>query len=138
MINEVTIVGRVGAIPEIKEIPTGTVTNISVATNRDWKDRKDEWHTETEWHNVVVYGKIGGNAIQKIQVGSLIYVKGRIKTSKWKDQNDVTHKYYDIIAEDIKLLEKPSKSNISESLPSYRSKNEHVRIDENYDEDDPF
>jgi len=115
MINEVTLIGRVGTEPERKDIPTGSVTNVNVATKREWKDRNNERHSETEWHNVVLYGKLGSYVMDKLTVGSLVYVKGRIKTTKWKDTNDVTHKYVDIIAEEFRVLEKPK---ISDSLPT--------------------
>jgi len=148
MLNEVTLIGRVGSVPEVKEITTGTVTNISIATNRDWKDRSDKWHNETEWHNVVIYGKLGGSSIDKLKVGSLVYVKGRIKTNKWKDQNDVTHKYVDIIADDFKLLDKmdrmskmnkESPSNLTDSLPSYVQEQILRPADhEAFDDNDPF
>lgn len=131
MLNEVTLIGRLGQTPEVKTIPSGTVTNISVATNRDWKDKNtNEWHTETEWHNVVLYGK--ASTVDKLKKGSLVFVKGRIKTSKWKDANDVLHKYVDIIAEDVKLLD--NKAKLADSLPTYTSKSTEY----DYETDSPF
>jgi single-strand DNA-binding protein len=134
MLNEVTLIGRLGQTPEVKTIPSGTVTNISVATNRDWKDKNtNEWNTETEWHNVVLYGK--ASMVDKFKKGSLVYVKGRIKTSKWKDANDVLHKYVDIIAEDIKVLD--NKAKLTDSLPTYTNKTVEYVYDDPQD-DVPF
>ena len=143
MINEVTLVGRVGLVPEIKDIPSGNVTNISVATNRTWRDKNKEWHKETEWHNVVLFGKIGEHAIEKVHVGSLVYVKGRIKTTKRIDNQGIEHRYIDIIAEDFKVLDNKKtndfaqNANVADSLPSYKST--HTVYHNEYDDDDiPF
>lgn len=114
MINEVTLIGRLGRVPEIKSIPSGTVANVSVATQRSWKDKSGVWNTETEWHNVVVYGK--GAIIEKLKKGTLVHVKGRIKASKWTDNTGTVHKYFDIIAEEITILD--NKPKIIDSLPS--------------------
>lgn len=139
MLNEVTLIGRLGAAPKTNQASTGSVTNLSIATNRDWKDKNNEWHKETTWHNVVLYGNMGGNIVSKLTTGSMVYVKGRIKTTSSDKPDGTKHRYFDIIAEDIKLLGQSAKTSDMETTGTYNSKSSQSYYTPEYDNDDiPF
>lgn len=83
--NKIVIVGRVGRDPELKAIPSGSkVCTFSVATSRVWKDKEEEKHEETEWHNVVFWNKPAELIARYIKKGSLILVEGRVQTRTYE------------------------------------------------------
>jgi single-strand DNA-binding protein len=88
-INKVILVGSLGADPEIKHLSNGnSVANISIATSESWKDRNTgQKQQKTEWHRVVVFGKLAEIAGQYLRKGSQVYFEGKLQTRKWQDQN---------------------------------------------------
>lgn len=116
MLNKVTIIGNLGADPEIKQIPNGAVANFSVATTRSWKTKTGEKQTETEWFRVVMFGKVAGQYLKK---GSLVYLEGRMKTRKWT-KDGVDHYATEMIADQMKMLGgKPQQSKPQQSSDGY-------------------
>jgi len=110
MLNKVTLIGRLGADPEVRYMPSGgAVTNISLATTRRWKDRQSgERRDETEWHRVTFFNRIAEVAGEYLRKGSLVYVEGRIRTNKWQDQNGQDRYTTEIIAEQMQMLDSKS------------------------------
>lgn len=88
-VNKVILVGRLGQDPEIRYMPNGNaVANISLATSDEWKDKNTGQKQEkTEWHRVVVFGKLAEIAGEYLRKGSLVYFEGRLQTRKWQDQS---------------------------------------------------
>ena len=88
-VNKVILVGRLGQDPEIRYMPNGNaVANISLATSDEWEDKNTGQKQEkTEWHRVVVFGKIAEVAGEYLRKGSQIYIEGRLQTRKWTDQS---------------------------------------------------
>ena len=94
-VNKVIIVGNLGQDPEARFTPQGTaVTNLSVATNESWKNQNGELQDRTEWHRVVMYGKMAETASQYMKKGQMVYVEGRLQTNEWEDQNKNKRKIY--------------------------------------------
>lgn len=87
-VNRVTLLGRLGQDPEVRFMPNGNaVANISLATSDSWKDKNTgEQQERTEWHRVVVFGKLGEVAGEYLRKGSQVYFEGRLQTRKWTDQ----------------------------------------------------
>ncbi len=87
-INKAILVGNLGADPETRSFPNGgSVTKVSLATSRSWKDKQTgEQREKTEWHRVEFYNRLGEIAAQYLRKGSQIYVEGSIETQKWQDQ----------------------------------------------------
>ena len=87
-INKVIIVGNLGSDPEVRYMPNGAaVASFSVATSESWKDKTTgETKESTEWHRVVLFGKLAEVAGQYLSKGSQVYIEGQLKTKKWKDQ----------------------------------------------------
>ncbi|WMY97695.1 MAG: single-stranded DNA-binding protein [Arsenophonus sp.] len=88
-INKVILIGNLGQNPDIRYMPNGgAVANITLATSETWKDKKNNVIKEkTEWHRVVIFGKLAEIAREYLHKGSQIYIEGSLQTRKWQDQN---------------------------------------------------
>ncbi len=79
MINKAILVGRLGADPEVRYTPDGTmVTNFRIATDEQWKDKSGEKVQKTEWHRIVTFGKLAEIAGEYLSKGSKVYVEGSL------------------------------------------------------------
>lgn len=107
-INKAVILGTLGKDPEIRYASNGNaVVNISVATNESWRDKQTgEAQEHTEWHRIVIFGKLGEIASQYLKKGSQAYFEGRIKTNKWQDQSGTDRYTTEIIANEMQMLGK--------------------------------
>lgn len=85
-INKVILVGTIGQDPEIRYMPNGdAVCNLSLATNEEWKDKQTgEKKSKTEWHRVVLFGKIAEIAGEYVRKGTSIYIEGKLQTREWE------------------------------------------------------
>lgn len=90
-INKCIILGRVGNDPEVKYSSSGSaIANLSVATSEQWKDKQTgEKKEQTEWHRVVIFGKLAEVAGEYLRKGSQVYIEGQLRTRKWTDSNGV-------------------------------------------------
>lgn len=88
MINKVILVGNLGRDPEIRRFENGVVARFSVATNENYMDKSGQWQTLTEWHNVVMWRQLAERAERQLKKGTMVYLEGKLKTRKWKGQDD--------------------------------------------------
>lgn len=88
-VNKVILIGNLGADPEVRYFPSGDgVANLSVATSETWKDRNSgEPQERTEWHRVVIRGKLADVVKNYLHKGSKVYLEGKLHTRKWQDQS---------------------------------------------------
>ncbi|MGL4674751.1 MAG: single-stranded DNA-binding protein [Wohlfahrtiimonas sp.] len=88
-INKVILLGHLGRDPEVKYMPNGNaVANITIATSESWKDKNTgQPQDRTEWHRVVIFGKLAEIAGQYLKKGSFVYIEGQLQTRKWTDQS---------------------------------------------------
>ncbi|WP_239423947.1 single-stranded DNA-binding protein [Snodgrassella communis] len=104
-VNKVILVGRLGRDPETRYMPSGdAVTNFSIATDEQWRDRNGERQTRTEWHNITLFGKLGEIASQYLRKGSQVYIEGRIQSRKYSGKDGIERTAYDIIGNEMKML----------------------------------
>ncbi len=105
-INKAIIVGTLGQDPEVRYTSSGSaVANLSVATNESWKDRQTgEMQERTEWHRIVLFGKLAEIAQQYLKKGSQAYFEGRIQTRKWQDQSGNDRYSTEIVANEMQML----------------------------------
>ncbi|QPK65349.1 single-stranded DNA-binding protein [Methylomonas sp. LL1] len=120
MLNKVMLIGRLGADPEIRYMPSGDpIATLNLATSRRWKDRNSgERKEETEWHRVTFFGPVAKVCGEYLKKGSQVYVEGRIKTDKYqKDGVDVYRT--GIIGEQMNMLDSRSggTANYSDNAP---------------------
>lgn len=86
-LNKVTLIGRLGRDPEVKYLPSGRpVANFSIATSDRWQNKEGEWQEKTEWHRIVMFGKIAETAGQYLSKGSRVYIEGSLRTREWTDK----------------------------------------------------
>lgn len=105
MINKVILIGRLGADPETRYMQNGdAVTNITLATTENWKDKNGEKQEKTEWHRVTFYRKLAEIAGEYLKKGGSIYIEGKLETRKWTDKNGIERYTTGIIAETMKML----------------------------------
>ena len=88
-INKVILVGNIGQDPEVRFMPSGgAVANLTLATSETWKDKQSgEEKEKTEWHRVVIFGKLAEIAGEYVKKGSKVYIEGQLATRKWQDQD---------------------------------------------------
>lgn len=103
-VNSVTLVGHLGKDPELRHTGSGqAVTELSVATSENWKDKSGQKQERTEWHKVTVWGATAENCAKYLAKGRLVYVRGRIQTDKVEKDGQARY-YTKIIADDVKFL----------------------------------
>lgn len=83
-INRVTLIGNVGQPPELKAAGSGQYARWSMATNENYQDKQGVWQTDTEWHNIKLWGRSAERAITQIKKGSLVYVEGSIRSYEYE------------------------------------------------------
>jgi single-strand DNA-binding protein len=105
-VNKVIILGRLGQDPDVRATASGTqVVNLNVATNElgpqdDQGNRQDQ----TEWHRIVIFGRMAETAANYLHKGSLVYIEGRLQTRKWQDQNGQDRYSTEIVARDMQFV----------------------------------
>ena len=106
-LNKVILIGNLGRDPETRFMPSGgAVCNFSIATTENWKDKQSGQKQEkTEWHNIVMFGRLAEIAQQYLRKGSQVYIEGRLQTRKWQDKNTGADRYTtEIIADQMQML----------------------------------
>lgn len=105
-VNKVTILGRLGGDPEVKEISQGTqVANFSVATSEKWVDKNGQKQERTEWNRIVVWGKLAELCGRYLSKGRQVYLEGRLQTRSWEDQDGVKRYTTEIMASAVKFID---------------------------------
>jgi single-strand DNA-binding protein len=87
-VNKVLLIGRLGQDPELKYTPSGQgVCNFSVATSENWTDKSGQKQERTEWHRIVVWGRLAELANQYLAKGRQVYLEGKLQTRSWDDKD---------------------------------------------------
>lgn len=103
-VNKVIIVGRLTRDPEVRNTPSGqSVATISLATNRFWKDKSGQRQDKTEYHNVVLWGRLAEIAGQYLIKGQEAYIEGRMETRKYTGKDGVERRSTEVVAENMQL-----------------------------------
>ena len=108
-VNKVILVGNLGADPETRYTANGgAITNIRLATSENWKDKQTGENQErTEWHRVVLFGKLGEIAGEYLKKGRQVYIEGSLRTNKYTDKEGVERYSTDIVANEMQMLGGP-------------------------------
>ena len=109
-INKVMLFGNLTRDPELRALPSGmNVVNFSLATNRTYKDRDGKKQEQTDFHNVVVFGKQADTVNQYLKKGSSVFVEGRLQTRSWDDKTSGEKKYRtEVVADRVQFGPKGS------------------------------
>ncbi len=104
-VNKVILLGNLGKDAELSYLPSGqAVSKVTMATNRRYKDKNGELQEETEWHNIVLWGKTAETLTQYLTKGQKVYVEGRIRSRTWEGRDGNKHYTTEVIANDVVLV----------------------------------
>lgn len=108
-LNKVFIIGRLTVDPQLRTTPSGqSVGSFGVATNRTWNDKSGKRQDQTEFHNIVVWGRQAEIASQFLTKGSTVLIEGRLQTRSWQDKQGQSRKTTEIICERLQLGPRPA------------------------------
>ena len=120
-VNKVILIGRLGQDPELKYTPSGTaVCNFSVATSESFQDKSGAKQDKTEWHRIVIWGKLAETCNQYLAKGSQAYIEGGLQTRSWENKEGVKMYTTEIVARSVQFLTpKLESSNQEEPTQKY-------------------
>jgi single-strand DNA-binding protein len=104
-VNKVILIGNLGKDPELRYTPGGAaVVNFSIATNEKWKDKEGNPQERTEWHNIVLWGRLAEIANDYLRKGSPVYIEGRLQTRNWEDRDGNKRYTTEIVGMQMQML----------------------------------
>lgn len=103
-LNKVILVGRLGKNPEVRDAGGNRVAKFSIATSERFKNKAGEQQEKTDWHNIVVWGKLADVCGQYLIKGSEACIEGKISTRSYEDKNGVTKYITEIVASNVQFL----------------------------------
>lgn len=140
-INKVIVVGRLGANPEMRYTNSGMgVCNFNLATSENWVDKQGQKKERTEWHRIVVWGKLGELCNEYLKKGRQTYVEGRLQTRSWDDKNGNKRYTTEIVANTVQFLGPAEQSGATPKSPAddVPFLEDSPEVPEVKDEDIPF
>ena len=106
-VNKVILIGNLGKDPDIRYLDNGVaVANMSIATTENYKNKKGDRVSQTEWHEIVLWRGLAEIAEKYLKKGSSVYIEGKIRTNKWVDKEGVTRNKVEIMADKMNMLSK--------------------------------
>lgn len=127
-VNKVILLGNIGKDPEVRETKAGNIVNMVMATSEKYTDKSGQKQENTEWHNLVVFGKLADVVSKYVKKGDKLYVEGSITTRKWEDKEGNTRYTTEVKVRDLTMLGGVEKK----SQPALAT------VDEDEDGDLPF
>lgn len=104
-LNKVMLIATLGKNPEVRYTTSGTaVASFSAATNEKFKKRNGEWEERTEWHNIVIWGRLAEIAGEYLAKGKSVYLEGRLQTRKWQEREGKDRFTTEIVVEKMLML----------------------------------
>ena len=148
-VNKVILVGNLGQDPEVRYLPNGgAVANITLATSESWRDKATgEMKEQTEWHSVVLFGKLAEVASEYLRKGSQVYIEGQLRTRKWTDQSGVEKYTTEVLVNvggTMQMLggkqaeDKPAGNSQNQQRTQQKPAQQHNEPPMDFDDDIPF
>ena len=138
-LNKAMIIGRLGADPEVRITQNNTtVANMSVATTERYKDKSGERQESTEWHRVVVWGKLAEICQKYLTKGSMVYFEGKIQTRQWENKEGQKQYTTEINAQEMRMLDSRGEGNQGQPATGGAPASQMGDIDPDTDDDLPF
>lgn len=105
-VNRVTLIGTLGADPETRYTASGSaITSMRLATNEEWKDKQTgERQSRTDWHSVVMFGRLAEIAAEYLRKGKQVYIEGQLRTEEYTDKEGVKRWATKIYAREMQML----------------------------------
>ena len=115
-LNKVLLIANLGKDPEVRYTASGTaVASFSLATSEKFKNKGGEWEERTEWHNVILWGRLAEIAGEYLSKGKTVYIEGRLQTRKWQDKDGKDRYTTEIVGEKMQMLSRKDGSNHEEA-----------------------
>lgn len=106
--NKVLLIGNVGQDPEIKEMKSDKMARFSMATNEVYKNAQGEKQTETNWHNLVAWGRTAEIVEQYVKKGDELAIEGRLVSRNYEDKDGVKRYITEVVLNEVVLLSQPA------------------------------
>jgi single-strand DNA-binding protein len=104
-VNKVILIGNLGKDPEVRFTPGGqAVANFTIATNESWTDKQGQKQERTEWHRIVVWGKLAELCGEYLSKGRQCFVEGRLQTREWTDKEGKKNYTTEVVAQNVQFL----------------------------------
>lgn len=104
-VNKVILIGRLGANPEVRYTTNGgAVANFTLATNESWTDKNGQKQEKTEWHRIVIWGKLAELCGQYLAKGRQAYIEGKLQTREWNDKEGNKRYTTEVVAQSVQFL----------------------------------
>lgn len=130
-VNKVILVGRLGQDPELKSVGNRQVCQMSLATSENWVDKDGQKQERTEWHRIVIWGKLAETAAKYLKKGRQVYVEGRLQTRSWEDQQGVKKYATEVVGNAMQFLGDAPASSSGATNPGFSPEpqfNDHDEI----------
>jgi len=143
-VNKVILIGNLGADPEVKHFEKNSVSRVSLATSENYKDKNGEWQSNTDWHNVIMWGYLSERAEKQLKKGMQIYVEGKLRTRSYDDKDGNKQYVTEVIAQSFSILGARNQDGNSDNNPAPEKKYEasdappSPALEPNGDENLPF
>lgn len=146
MVNKVILIGNLGRDPEVKYLEGNVaVAKFSVATNESYKDKKGDWQTQTEWHDVVAWRALAERAEKQLKKGSQVFVDGKLTHRKYQDKDGIDRYVTEVVANSFRILDRrDSRPGGEDDFPTEESSSNdssssgHTSGEQHADDDLPF
>ena len=107
MVNKVILIGNLGRDPEVRYLEGNVaVAKFSVATNESYKDKKGDWQTQTEWHDVVAWRALAERAEKQLKKGSQVFIDGKLTHRKYQDKDGIDRYVTEVVANSFRILDR--------------------------------
>ena len=104
-LNKVMLIGNLGKDPEVRYTTSGQgVASFSIATTEKYKNKSGDWEEKTEWHNIVLWGKLAEIAKDYLAKGKTVFIEGRLQTRKWQDKDGRDRYTTEIVGDRMQML----------------------------------
>jgi single-strand DNA-binding protein len=119
-LNKVLLIGNTGRDPEVRYTASGTaVASFSLATSEKFKNKGGEWEERTEWHNVILWGRLAEIAGEYLSKGKTVFIEGRLQTRKWQDRDGKDRFTTEIVGEKMQMLSKKEGNGRTADAPGH-------------------
>lgn len=106
-LNRAQLIGNLTRDPEVRQTPGGrSVVNFGIATNHRWTDANGQQQDKTEFHNIVVWGKLADICAEYLRKGSKVFVEGRLQTREWEGQDGIKRYRTEVVADNMIMLDR--------------------------------
>ncbi|MEK9209409.1 MAG: single-stranded DNA-binding protein [Patescibacteria group bacterium] len=129
-LNKIFLIGNLTRDPELKTLPSGLpVVSFGLATNRAWTDKQGTKQQDTQFHNVVLFGRLAEIAKQYLTKGNMTFIEGRVQTRNWQAQDGSKRTRTEVIAERLQLGPRFARPGQTSQFPAPQEKEKQEKLD---------